>query len=307
MLLAAAALGVSIASTSSAALLIHEPFAYTGTGTAGDNAFLGDGNQSGATGLTGNWRQVNGTVNEIEVDSGGLTFTDGGGNALPASGGHARKAVRQGQNSASSNVSVFSTSELTKDNSTMWMSFIFQDNGFSGPTSALMLASEDMTASDGHSLITNGYGVGIVIRATANPLRAIHTGYYNGGTNYTRVAEATPTFESNAGPQNTSFLLAAKVNWKPDGQLDEIFVFNITDLTTEPLESAALASDTFDMLLVNQQSLDVLNIGETQIDSYDEIRFATTFTEVVGGTVPEPSSLALLGLGGLGLILRRRR
>ena len=39
--------------------------------------------------------------------------------------------------------------------------------------------------------------------------------------------------------------------------------------------------------------------------SWDEIRIGDTFADVAG--IPEPSSSALLGLGGLALILRRRK
>jgi hypothetical protein len=35
--------------------------------------------------------------------------------------------------------------------------------------------------------------------------------------------------------ENTTYLLAAKVNFKPDGTPDEFFVFNITDISTEPV------------------------------------------------------------------------
>jgi hypothetical protein len=290
----------------SATLVVHEPFDYADTGPSDGVAYLGDGNQSGGLGL-GPWRQANSrsdNTNEIEVSVPGLGFTDTNGNVLPASGGYAVRTSRVGQNSISSNLTVSASSALTADNSTMWMSFLYVDNGFSGPDSAIALASQDMVAADSQNLVSSGYGVGVAFEPTADATRSIATAYFNGSTSSTKVLEATPTFQVSGGPEGQSFLLAAKVNWNPDGVPDEIFVFNISDLTTEPAESEALASDTFDMSLANQQSLNILTIGETQVDGFDEIRLGTTFASVA--PIPEPGSLALAALGGL-MMFRRRR
>ena len=55
---------------------------------------------------------------------------------------------------------------------------------------------------------------------------------------------------------------------------------------------------------INQGNLSHLLLGSRQIETFDEIRFGLTVGDV--GLIPEPSSLALLGLGGL-MIARRRR
>ena len=150
------------------------------------------------------------------------------------------------------------------------------------------------TLANDHSLGEAGYGVGILIGESGQQLSAtVETGYYLNSTITTRVQS---TINPN-DTENVTFLLAAKINWKPDGTPDEIFIFNITDLTTEPLEEDAIASDTFDMLLTAQQSLDTLNIGETQIDAFDEIRFGDTFADVVQ-TNPAPElQLAITEIG----------
>ncbi|MEN8784191.1 MAG: hypothetical protein ABF379_07500, partial [Akkermansiaceae bacterium] len=89
------------------------------------------------------------------------------------------------------------------------------------------------------------------------------------------------------------FFLAMKVNWNPAGTPDEIFVFIIDDLTTEPNEADALATDTFDFDLATQQSLDVLNFSDTQVGYVDEIRIGNTFGDVVGGAITPLSPLQI--------------
>jgi len=292
---------LGLTSSASGTLYIYEPFDYAPTAGVNNGASLGDGNQPGGLGL-GTWTQVNTGSNEIDVRDGGLSFTDGGGNELPVVGNAMERAQRAGQAAVSSPIDSNATISLTQDNSTMWMTFLYRDRGFSGPDFGIGLHSENMIGNDNQTLAAAGYGVGFGINSTVLADRNIGTIVYNNSADFTRVVEATPTF--NGPGASNIFLLAMKVNWKPEGTPDEIFVFNVTDLTTEPDESSALASDTFDFTLAQQNSLDVFNISETQVADVDEVRVATTFAEAVG--VPEPSSLVLLGLAGLPLLRRRR-
>ncbi len=259
--------------------VIYEPFDYAPTGsTDGDGAYLGDGNQSGALGLDGMWSQQINNI-EMEITNAGLTFTDGGGKVLPVAGKSILRSERTGTSVLSIAVNPTATTSLTADNTTMWMSFLYVDTGFSGPDSSVMLASQPLASSNDHSLNSAGYGVGILIGEDASAVNAsVEAGYYLNTTTTTRV-QSTLNLNDAEG---TVFLLAAKVNWKPDGTPDEIFVFNVTDLASEPAEGEAIASNTFNMPLTAQQSLDTLNIGETQIDAFDEIRFGTSFGDVVG-------------------------
>ncbi len=123
-------------------------------------------------------------------------------------------------------------------------------------------------------------------------------------TEFTRVTEETATFNGPAA--SDLFLLAMKVEWNPDGVDDVISVYNVTDLTTEPTNP--LATATVDLSQAEQDSLDVLNISETQVAFVDEVRIATTFGEAVGGSsIPEPSSLILGAMAGLLALGRRQR
>lgn len=292
----------ALAGIAPAATWIYEPFDYATSGfTNGDGASLGDGNQTGGLGLEGQWNSLVNNV-EMEVRDEAMTFTDGGGNILPTEGLSIRRSARSGYTNHSRTLSAVTTTALTADNSTMWMSFLYEDEGFSGPDSSLVLASESQALANNHSLSAAGFGVGITIgEGGANSVEAA---FYNNSVTPTRVESG---FSPDGPNENTTFLLAAKVNWNPDGTPDEIFVFNITDITTEPSEGSALASNSFDFTLAQQQSLDTLNIGETQIDAFDEIRFGTSFADVVAtNPIPEPGALALLSLSGFAFLRRRR-
>lgn len=270
--------------SASADLLIYEPFDYAPTDPPNNGASLGDGNQAGGLGL-GEWSQLNTGQNEADVAAIGLDFTDGQGNVLTGIGNSFERASRVGQAAVSSPIDPAATAGLTADGTTIWMTFLFQDRGFSGPDFGIGLATENMVGDDNQGLVAAGYGVGFGITSTGGQARNIHTAVYNNSVNFTRVSEETPTFN---GPANSPInYLAMKVNWNPDGTPDEIFVFNISDdFTVEPDEADALASDTFDFDLATQQSLDVFNISDTQVAYVDEIRVATTYAEAVGLVAP---------------------
>ena len=224
---------------------------------------------------------------------------------LPVTGNAMERAVRQGQAAVSSPVNPAATTGLTADNTTIWMTFLYRDRGFAGPDFGIGLHSEPMVGNDNQDLVAPGFGVSFGITSTGGQSRNIHTAVYNNAVNFTRISEETPTF--NGPGRSDIFLLAMRVDWNPAGTSDEIRVFNITDITTEPALGDALASDTFDFTLAQQNSLDIFNISETQVADVDEVRIATTFAEAVGGgVIPEPSSALLIGLAGLGLLARRR-
>lgn len=270
--------------SAAADLFIYEPFDYAPTAPPNNDASLGDGNQAGGLGL-GEWSQLNTGQNEVDVAEIGLSFTDGQGNILEGVGNSFERASRVGQAAVSSPIDSSATAGLTSDGTTIWMTFLFQDRGFSGPDFGIGLATENMVGDDNQGLVAPGYGVGLGITSTGGTARNIHTALYNNSSNFTRVSEETPTFD---GPGNSPItFLAMKVNWNPAGTPDEIFVFNISDdFTTEPDEADALASDTFDFDLATQQSLDVFNISDTQVAYVDEIRVATTYAEAVGLVAP---------------------
>ncbi|MDP0490234.1 MAG: hypothetical protein Q7Q71_04200 [Verrucomicrobiota bacterium JB023] len=272
-----------------AEIVIYEPFDYPSTGTDGDEAYLGDGSQSGALGLDGAWSQVINNI-EMEVLEGGMEFSDVHGNVLPVTGNSILRSARQGTAVMASSVSSEAISALTADGTTMWMSFLYVDTGFSGPDSSVTLASEPLADSNDHSLNAAGYGVGIVIGEPSGGVNAtVDAAYYLDATAPTVSASTLNPNDS----ENEVFLFAAKINWNEDGTEDEIFVFNITDLSAEPAEEDAISSNTFDMLQADQAMLDTLNIGETQVDGFDEIRIGTTFADVIGGTLFAAPTLTL--------------
>ena len=203
-----------------------------------------------------------------------------------------------GQIATSSPVDAGATTALTADNSTIWMTFLFQDLGFSGPDFGIGLASENMVGNDNQSLVAAGVGVGFGINSSGGPARSIGTVLYDNSTEFTRVIEATASF--NGPDPSEVVLLAMKVEWNPFGTDDVISVYNVTDLTTEP--TIALATDTFNFTQAEQNSLDVLNISDTQVAFVDEVRIATTFAEAVGAPIPEPSVALLGALSGLVLL-----
>jgi hypothetical protein len=112
-------------------------------------------------------------------------------------------------------------------------------------------------------------------------------------------------------------VVVMKIEWNADTNGEDIYslaVFN----DDNPL---ALTEANFDALIAGKPQASSANwdaafkpdIDETQLDTLavmglkyhlDEIRIGTEFSDMLA--VPEPSSLALLGLGGL-LIARRRR
>ena len=289
---------VSLLGAASADLIIYEPFDYEPTAEANNGMFFGDSSQPYDTGMgLGSWSHRdaggNGTTNNIaptnegDIADEGVTFTDLLGNELPVTGNAYERRQRVGQVAASAPIDPAATAELTADNSTMWMSFLFQDFGFSGPDFGIGLHSEMMVSDDNQGLESPGYGVGFGIVARGGQQRNIRTAVYDNSIGASQLAaEATPTFNGPAA--SDVFLLALKVNWNPQGTPDEIFAFIITDITTEPNENEAMVMDTFDFDLATQQSLDVFNFSDTQVGYVDEIRVGTTFEAVMGTELKEP-------------------
>ena len=209
---AAIAASCLLVNPASADLLIYEAFEYDPTTEINENGFFGDGNQAGGGGLS-EWSQItNGIVgtpdappnNEGDVADEGVTFTDAGGNELPVAGNAYERRNRVGQVACFAPIDANATAALTADNSTMWMTFLFQDFGFSGPDFGIGLHSEKMIGNDNQDLEAPGFGVGFGIVSTAGQDRNIGTAVYDNAASFVRQFEETPTFN---GPADSDCLL----------------------------------------------------------------------------------------------------
>ena len=254
------------------------PIAYDGfdSYTAG-NTLYGENDGSG---FTGAWTGT-ATAGDITAQPKSLADT----NALVDGGAQALRFLAPVNRADQGN---FLSRALPDTTGTLYMSLLVRNEGG--------LDSGDFI----NFMVSDG--------ATGNSSNALGVGIRNAGGNpfFARAGSSSnaTTNASTGATLDTTFLLVAK--FSKDGSTN----YNRTDLyinptsTTEPGTTDATAVfggtgiDTLSLFNIRHFTPEA---GDTLF--IDELRFATTFADAL---VPEPGSLALLGLGALTLLRRRR-
>ena len=181
-----------------------------------------------------------------------------------------------------------------------------------------------------YNLTNSGSGIGAGGGPPANDRFSIMPRYHSGGANYSLMGAATawnanaftapadaklPWVTSDADGFGAANIIVGKIEWDADtGGEDIISVVRF-------LEGEEYTEAAFDALIVlypglssanwaankpnlDQSLFDTINLAGTKF-LVDEIRLGTNFGDVM--PCPEPMTVALLGLGGLGLIRSKRK
>jgi len=329
--LAAAVVGLGgIIPTAEASLLGYEGFDYTAGQTL--NAL------NGGTGFSSAWTATNNGGYSVPdgfgIVSGG-TLWNGTLTSLPQTGNYAGSPVatviggspngnNPDQEWASRTLSSTVTGTFTNGNTT-WMSYVVASNfannsNFTGG----MLALGSGTVTNRGNVISSGSAVGIGIFTSGGVFRSGSTTppsgpvffgatvwdpalYTTPGIPLNQVVSAQGFAPSTVGLQNQAYIGIAKIVWSSTGGTIYATAFPDGTTLTEAAFDAAAVSQSF---TANPADFNTISLAGARYD-VDELRLATSFTEVIGGTltaVPEPAqSLGLMSLLGLGLFVRNRR
>jgi hypothetical protein len=263
------------------AAIIYESFSQT----AGDL----NGKAASTTGLTGNWSDdQTDTIVEQTLTYGNL---QNAGNQLNIDNGNSNDVWV-------TTSSALGDAGLLDHGAELWFSFMYSKTatgGTSNEKGGFSLGTGRLSSgSSGANMIDSGNGIGARVFAT-NAAAASWTG-------------GTQTASSGAGISlDTSYLIVGQINWGATNLLDDTISLYLVDTSTLTLGSSISTRNAgaLDQSAFNTISMSQRNSGGTV--TYDEIRFGASFDDVVVSAVPEPSTTALIGLGGLALILRRRK
>jgi hypothetical protein len=201
-------------------------------------------------------------------DESGLSFS-----TLRVAGSALSRYGSAGRAEAHRRISAASQAALTRDNTTIWFSLLF-----AGPAAnrgaMFIFGTQPLNHTGLHTMAAPGSGFGFSIHSPSDG--TISAVAFNNSVDATIESGVSYTPD----PITAVSLIVGKINWKPNGMPDEYFLFNVTDLTTEPAESEAIASITnldFDQSAFNQIALcDGTNAAT------DEIRFGNSFVDVMG-------------------------
>jgi hypothetical protein len=279
-------------SPASAALVLEEQFIYE----AGDI-----NGRDGGTGFDGPW--VSTQSHGRHYETGITAFAGGGGSILnedaglyfetvPVAGSALSRYGSAGRAEAHRTLSIASQTALTADNTTIWFSvFIAASQNYKN---MMLVFGTEAFNTDGFQLAAAGDGFGV---ATADvdgngdgPINAFV--FDNNDVATFVVSTFSPAIQSGRVHHDTA-LIVGKINWKPNGTPDELFLFNITDLSAEPGEGTAIASITDRDL--DQSAFDTIAMYDGNNSIVDEIRFGNNFTDVQ--IVADPS-LPTVDAGG---------
>jgi len=167
----------------------------------------------------------------LNADS-GLSFS-----TLPVAGSALSRFGNAGRVEAHRTISAASQAALTRDNTTIWFSQLFAGTAtYRG--AMFIFGTQPLNHTDLYTMSAPGSGFGFSIHSPSDgPISAVA---FNNSVNVTVESGVSYTPD----PLTATSLIVGKINWKPNGTPDEYFLFNVTDLTTEPAESEAIASIT---------------------------------------------------------------
>ena len=280
------ALALGTSASLNAAAVIYEGFTYP----AADTTLSGN---AGGTGLSGNW-----TGSSSEAAN--LTY-----GSLSTSGS---ATVATGWNSGSPYVGIGGTTlnGLTGDSGELWMSLLYQ-----APTTGKIRFTvgigDTYVTSNGNlnPSVTDAQAIGFSIPYNTQSAVPVmwETNNYDGGN----VQNAPSGLASGSGlaiaRDGATHMFVLHAEWGADGVTNDTLTL-YTPGTDLVLGSAISTYEG----IVSQDSFDTLFFSADQsVGVLDEIRVGATYADVSPSPVPEPSTTALIGLGGLALILRRRR
>jgi len=175
------------------------------------------------------------------------------------------------------------------DGDTLWFSVLLNVKFGTNEGFGFALGTDNLNDNNGTTMSGSGNGFGIRGKGS------FKAGYWeNGGSNESGVG---------GGSSLTTALVVGEMIFNADSAQDDTINIYLpdTDLNLGSVVSSISAT-------LDQTTFDTVGFaakGSTSGDSVDEIRFGATYEDV--SPIPEPGSLALMGLGGLMMIKRRRR
>lgn len=295
LLPAAALLAAGMATTADATPLVYEGFAYDDTGTV-DGA-------SGGTGFAGNWAGLN---TAADVDSAGLTW-----GTLPVSGNYA--TVTGGSGSSSRNIgSTLSDAGLMANGQTVWFSVLLDFTGTNRSNANLNFALgsdgfHEYVAGPGGTFgerlnLETGEGIGFALTTRSSTAKDVESAYWqntDADDNAEQIIQNTDITDLINRWSGDRLLIVGRIDWGADDLANESITLYAPD-TNLVLGAGKTWSS---IAALDQSAFDTVAFSMAGGADIDEIRFGATSGDVL---VPEPGSLALLGLGGLAFARRRR-
>ncbi|MFN3168253.1 MAG: PEP-CTERM sorting domain-containing protein [Phycisphaeraceae bacterium] len=343
--------------------VVYDGFDYASTLVSGDNINGADG----GVGWAGPWVNTRNSPDYVEPGN-----TDG---SLPVVGGKVQGNAWSGI--ARPLGTTLADANLLDDGATLWFSVIFDLAGANTTNADLNFALTNAEKFDSGTFgnrenLDGASNEGIGITHSRANIEAVYWDNLGGRTEF----DSSLTMSGNGltGPQTA--LIVGKIEWGVGSADETITLYNPDTSGSEPVLGTEILAATA-IPALDQSTFDTLALQFKDTPRMDEIRFAASFEEVVGGTgtpvipgdtdgdgdiddsdlgtafsnytgplapgtggktaadgdtdgdgdvddsdlgtafsgytgplgpaaVPEPTSLALLGLGGL-LIARRRR
>jgi hypothetical protein len=254
-------------------------------------------NNATGTGLTGNWTGDS----RPDIVSSNLTY-----GSLETSGNAVFANNAWYANSASIDMTNTAYTGLQTHGGEMWFSMLYRKD--TGNGRFYFTIGSDGLSNNGN--LADGQAIGFGSTGS-NIYAGLWASNAWGATNLGGPAATSVDVNNDSNIDSgdsgtlageTTYLIVGHAQWGANGAANDTVTLYLpgTDLT---LGSAVAQS----VGVVDQSTFDLINTnhGNGLSSRWDEIRIGATYADV--SPVPEPTTTALLGLGGLALILRRRR